>query len=447
MMLSAFFFALTLHLWPALFVLGAGNSNTCSEVNTAIAVTVDPQTKGTTFMCGKAVSHIWPAGDTEVATYFGGDDLKAPVKLAETFGEGSRLSVQKSEEGRDSGSPVTATLKLERLPETQQSIYFACGAKDYAAGQASGRRLTADDEATEETEANRALRGKEPFRKDEVNKREESALRGEHASSSPAAVPVAGSPPGPHSVPIAAEGSLGHTGDLGGKAGNQSLREGGVVIGEDSALGKPDIQGTDEEKRKDATEHNSEQTQPLMGPLVPQPPPPHEANPGDSVPGKRTVNLKNTTCLVAVTVPAEASASTCTASKKNMELDINSQTMDVNFQCGSTVPSLSPANTAETVYDESCKKEVSLGKVLPSAKLEHVDSGYKFSVERLPPTLTTLCYKCSPKSPNTVKEVEVPECTVKINVVGGESSTAAGGSLRLATFFVCLSIAGMLYLF
>ncbi|CBZ55387.1 SRS domain-containing protein [Neospora caninum Liverpool] len=110
----------------------------------------------------------------------------------------------------------------------------------------------------------------------------------------------------------------------------------------------------------------------------------------------------------------------CTVAKKNMDLEITNESKSVSFQCDTNIDRLNPENPADLIFDESCQNPVKLADMLPSAKLATSTSGYTFSVEELPETAGTFCYKCAAASdPEEEKEVSQPEpnaCYVKIQV-------------------------------
>ncbi|PFH33710.1 SAG-related sequence [Besnoitia besnoiti] len=136
--------------------------------------------------------------------------------------------------------------------------------------------------------------------------------------------------------------------------------------------------------------------------------------------------------------------SACTTEKRTMELDVNDQTKSVDFKCDTNISSLSPPNSATTVYDGSCEKELSLEKVLPTAKVESTDSGYTFRVDQLPPTSTTVCYKCSASAAQTEK---ASGCAVHIKVAGAASSSAVASSSVLYPVLVsCFCLFGLAFL-
>ncbi|CBZ55388.1 SRS domain-containing protein [Neospora caninum Liverpool] len=117
----------------------------------------------------------------------------------------------------------------------------------------------------------------------------------------------------------------------------------------------------------------------------------------------------------------------CTVAKKNMDLEITNESKSVSFQCDTNVGNLTPANPADLIFDESCQNPVKLADMLPSAKLATSTSGYTFSVEELPETAATFCYKCSAVAAD---KKEAPEegsnaCNVKIHVSAANLDSAA----------------------
>ncbi|KEP65864.1 UNVERIFIED_CONTAM: SAG-related sequence SRS53C [Hammondia hammondi] len=134
-------------------------------------------------------------------------------------------------------------------------------------------------------------------------------------------------------------------------------------------------------------------------------------------------------CTVTVIVPADPSANTCTLKKKSMDLKITSETKTVSFQCDTGIPTLSPASDTQ-ILDEKCEEQVTLSDVIPSAKMAKRGSRYSFSVEELPETAVTFCYKCSTSSPagsdrKEVSENNADECVVKIEVSAANLDSAA----------------------
>ncbi|PFH33707.1 hypothetical protein BESB_079230 [Besnoitia besnoiti] len=431
-MLSTLIFIVAVHLVPTLFVSGAtgtGSSHTCSAASTAISVAVKPQTKEVIFVCEQAVPYVWPAGDAVVTTFFSKGDLKDTEKLADVFGAGSQLTVQASDKEKKPGAPVTATLTIKQFAETPRTIYFACGTTESPAKQATSRRLSGDEEGAGERGSNLNLQGKEHPTNGKENQEGGGAPKGENKAAAEssgkgrAVVRLSGPSPArstpESSVTSARRPSGTPDGHPKGEQSDWAHQAGAAPHQLDST--------TSVEHRDENLEQNGEQIPPHVLPAVP-PPSSSQGSSGSSSAGPND-ELGKTSCLVAVTVPAEPNGVTCIAEKKTMELDISSKTKVVTFKCGSTIPSLSPANSSLNVYDGSCKNEMLLEKVLSTAKLESTDSGYAFSVEGLPATPTAVCYKCLP---NPGKEAGAPECTIRISVAGREPSEAAAGSLRFA---------------
>ncbi|CBZ55384.1 SRS domain-containing protein [Neospora caninum Liverpool] len=125
-------------------------------------------------------------------------------------------------------------------------------------------------------------------------------------------------------------------------------------------------------------------------------------------------------CVVTVTVPADPAANTCTVAKQNMDLEITSESKSVSFQCDTIIDRLNPENHSDLIFDESCQNPVRLADMLPSAKLATSTSGYTFSVEELPETAGTFCYKCAAASGSEQEGEELRQepnaCYVKIQV-------------------------------
>nr|CCA30024.1 SRS domain-containing protein [Neospora caninum Liverpool]CEL71237.1 TPA: SRS domain-containing protein [Neospora caninum Liverpool] len=185
---------------------------------------------------------------------------------------------------------------------------------------------------------------------------------------------------------------------------------------------------------------------------------------GVGVPGARRLAAAKTAaekCVVTVTVPADPAANisiqkhsfasfslsggrvchcapgcyspmpaACTVAKQNMDLEITNESKSVSFQCDTNVGNLTPEKASDLIFDESCQNPVELADMLPSAKLATSTSGYTFSVEELPETAATFCYKCAAASdPEEEKKVSQPEpnaCYVKIQV--SQRSSAASTS-------------------
>nr|CCA30080.1 SRS domain-containing protein [Neospora caninum Liverpool]CEL71326.1 TPA: SRS domain-containing protein [Neospora caninum Liverpool] len=148
-----------------------------------------------------------------------------------------------------------------------------------------------------------------------------------------------------------------------------------------------------------------------------------------AVPGTRVMtNAATAECVVTVTVPADPAANTCTVEKENMELEINSESKRVSFLCDTGITTLIPLDPSNKILDESCQNEVMLADALPSAKFERTVKNYQFSVEELPETAVTLCYKCS-AALDSEREQAAAEgsnaCTVKIKVAAANHLSAA----------------------
>ncbi|KFH18341.1 SAG-related sequence SRS53C [Toxoplasma gondii MAS] len=154
-------------------------------------------------------------------------------------------------------------------------------------------------------------------------------------------------------------------------------------------------------------------------------------------------------CTVTVIVPADPAANTCTLKKKFMDLKITSETKTVSFQCDTGIPTLSPAADTQ-IFDDKCEEQVTLSDVIPSAKMARRGSRYSFSVEELPETEVTLCYKCSTSAPAGSDRKEVSEnnanaCVVKIkvsaaNLDSAASTTGVAGSLLGLVFRLGVSV-------
>ncbi|EPT25752.1 SAG-related sequence SRS52C [Toxoplasma gondii TgCatPRC2] len=124
-------------------------------------------------------------------------------------------------------------------------------------------------------------------------------------------------------------------------------------------------------------------------------------------------------CVVTVTVPADPAANTCTLTRKTMNLEVTSKSKSVSFKCDTDIATLTPAVGSGMIYDELCKKEVTLSETLPTAKLEGTTTGYTFSIEELPENAATFCYKCLASTTGNQKGgsgEQLSACTVKINV-------------------------------
>ncbi|KEP65869.1 UNVERIFIED_CONTAM: SAG-related sequence SRS52F [Hammondia hammondi] len=174
--------------------------------------------------------------------------------------------------------------------------------------------------------------------------------------------------------------------------------------------------------------------------------PPSNVNVNREV-GHQNNNPSPKHCVVTVKVPADPKATTCTVKKNNMNLQITSETKSVSFQCDTPISTLLPQDTSDSIFDESCKISLKLSEKLPSAKLATTATGgYTFSVEELPDTQQTLCYKCSSLAANK-KELQTEEenvCTVKIEVatadtVSDASASVATVSLPALAFGVVIS--------
>nr|CCA30081.1 SRS domain-containing protein [Neospora caninum Liverpool]CEL71327.1 TPA: SRS domain-containing protein [Neospora caninum Liverpool] len=120
----------------------------------------------------------------------------------------------------------------------------------------------------------------------------------------------------------------------------------------------------------------------------------------------------------------------CTVQKQNMDLEITSENKSVSFQCDTGISTLSPTDSTTNIFDESCENEVTLAEKLPSASLTTTNSGYTFSVEELPETAITLCYKCSSPTDDTEESLERKNdaCTVKVNVAAADLNSDSEAS-------------------
>nr|CCA30085.1 SRS domain-containing protein [Neospora caninum Liverpool]CEL71331.1 TPA: SRS domain-containing protein [Neospora caninum Liverpool] len=140
----------------------------------------------------------------------------------------------------------------------------------------------------------------------------------------------------------------------------------------------------------------------------------------------------------------------CTVEKQSMELDITSESKSVSFHCDTNVDELSPTEFSDKILDESCEEQVTLAEKLSSATLTKAESGYTFSVEELPETAATFCYKCSAPSDSDHREVlgqnqNTNACTVKIQVSaalpdGSSSASARTGSVLALVLGVAASV-------
>nr|CCA30087.1 SRS domain-containing protein [Neospora caninum Liverpool]CEL71333.1 TPA: SRS domain-containing protein [Neospora caninum Liverpool] len=136
----------------------------------------------------------------------------------------------------------------------------------------------------------------------------------------------------------------------------------------------------------------------------------------------------------------------CTVAKQNMDLEITNESKSVSFQCDTDIDNLTPEKSSDLIFDESCQEQVKLSEKLPSASLTKTNSGYTFSVEELPETAATFCYKCSAAAADR-KEPPAEEstaCNVKINVSAADldsaaSSVATTGSVPLLTSGLAIS--------
>ncbi|PFH33711.1 hypothetical protein BESB_079270 [Besnoitia besnoiti] len=418
-------------------------TNVCSSADSSISIQVDPKTKQAEFVCEKPTTYVWPQErDGVVGEYFMDQAVSAPTGLVGDFGEGSQLEVQKKGEESVPPTPVTARLTVAMLPDLQRTIYFACSTKAYQAGQSEGLPPNTDDLHSEQENSNSEGShkpggvvglGGEGQGPDHIpdHETEETGDRGE---TEEALKPV--TPSSPSNGGVGAADAPRHSeNDAGGL--EEVVKKNTVVTGvspqspgasEAPSLGSgtppsaPEAHSAGgvglEITRPDQADQNAV-VQKDQG----------EDTPKEAREGSRLRRLAgrsdNTKCIVAVTVPADPSALTCTTEKRTMELDVNDQTKSVDFKCDTNISSLSPPNSATTVYDGSCEKELSLEKVLPTAKVESTDSGYTFRVDQLPPTSTTVCYKCSAPSEHAERTEGAAACTIKIRIANAFSSGAA----------------------
>ncbi|KFH18336.1 SAG-related sequence SRS52F [Toxoplasma gondii MAS] len=176
------------------------------------------------------------------------------------------------------------------------------------------------------------------------------------------------------------------------------------------------------------------------------PGPPSNANVNREV-GHQNNNPSPDHCVVTVKVPADPKIATCKIKKTNMNLQITSETKGVSFQCDTPISTLLPQDPSDSIFDESSKISLKLSEKLPSAQLATAATGgYTFSVEELPETEQTLCYKCSSPAANK-KELQPEEdnvSTVKIKVaaidpVSDASASVATVSLPALAFGVVIS--------
>nr|CCA30073.1 SRS domain-containing protein [Neospora caninum Liverpool]CEL71319.1 TPA: SRS domain-containing protein [Neospora caninum Liverpool] len=385
------------------------STNTCSlkTTPTGISVAVNTETKMASFVCGSDVSQVMPpVEDTnKVTKYYRTVALEEAQALVGLFGEGSEAIVT-TKNTRD--TPTSAVvLTLGTLPERTTVIYFGCAAP--ASSKPGPQAMAASKTA------------KTP--------------------RTPVVVP-----------PVVASGFRGQSNRSADSAGGSVLA---LAAGPRRLMV---VASGSHETRKSAIERKAipeeEEGEEVVGPS----------------PSKCVIKLLRLSIRVSFPpllsrgplhprTPSSSSlmCAACTVEKKNMAMEITSESKSVAFQCDTHISTLSPTDSTTNIFDESCENEVTLVEKVPSASLTTTNSGYTFRVEELPETAITFCYKCSASSdsgktnPPQEESMEKKDaCIVKINVsaanLDSDASTSATArsvtSLVFASFIsLCFSMA------
>ncbi|KFG66318.1 SAG-related sequence SRS53A [Toxoplasma gondii RUB] len=111
------------------------NSCTTSAASSGISVEVDKSTKKVSFTCGAGINKVQPSnGQSGITQCYTKEVLTEPEDLVSLFGDGSQVTVTPSN-GEASDGDKTVTLKLGKLPQTTQTIYFGCTGKSATTGE------------------------------------------------------------------------------------------------------------------------------------------------------------------------------------------------------------------------------------------------------------------------------------------------------------------------
>nr|CCA30025.1 SRS domain-containing protein [Neospora caninum Liverpool]CEL71238.1 TPA: SRS domain-containing protein [Neospora caninum Liverpool] len=354
-----------------------------------ISVTVDTNTKTATFVCDTGINNVLPSpGETPLTKYYANKTLEdGEEELATFFGEGSQATIVTPQ--GDTGGKSTVELMLRKLPERMKIIYFGCSNK---------------------------------------------AASGEAGTLAVATVAT-----GIQSQPMASAGGSGGSAIALG-AGSRRL----MVA--DSAPYEALRRSVGRKSPQDGT---TAAQKCIVKVTVPADPSASSNHPNQlasrnfrslsfSLSGGRVCH-----CTPGCYSPMRAA---CTVAKQNMDLEITNESKSVSFQCDTDIDNLTPEKSSDLIFDESCQEQVKLSEKLPSASLTKTNSGYTFSVEELPETAATFCYKCSAAAADR-KEPPAEEstaCNVKINVSAADldsaaSSVATTGSVPLLTSGLAIS--------
>nr|PIM00782.1 SAG-related sequence SRS53A [Toxoplasma gondii COUG] len=111
------------------------NSCTTSAASSGISVEVDKSTKKVSFTCGAGINEVQPSNEQSGITQcYTKEVLTEPKDLVSLFGDGSQVTVTPAN-GESSDGDKTVTLKLGKLPQTTQTIYFGCTGKSATTGE------------------------------------------------------------------------------------------------------------------------------------------------------------------------------------------------------------------------------------------------------------------------------------------------------------------------
>nr|CCA30077.1 SRS domain-containing protein [Neospora caninum Liverpool]CEL71323.1 TPA: SRS domain-containing protein [Neospora caninum Liverpool] len=371
---------------------------TCNKeaINGGISVAVDSTSRTVSFICDSDMNQVRPAPTTEKVTRcYTKETFTEEKSLVELFGEKSKGTVTKSKEPSQSS---TVTLTLEKLPEKTTTIYFTCAAP---AGSSNSVALPAP-----------------PL---------QSALHRQGTSS----------------VRDPSEGVIGLAAGLRRlmmleaaqrEALRRSTNSAAASVGQKNQKNEPCVVRVTVPADPTATipqlaRHDE------IEPYSISPTRPYQLVTTQIASPPRSLLRSPVHQLTPVcTFPLSAA---CTVEKKSMALEVTSESKSVSFQCDTNIDTLSPDVASNKIFDESCQEEVLLAENLPSAKLETQDSRYTFTVEELPETAATFCYKCSP-SADGEKELSSGEdtnaCTARIKVTAAnpDSDSAASVTSRSA---------------
>nr|CEL70122.1 TPA: SRS domain-containing protein [Neospora caninum Liverpool] len=385
---------------------GDGSKITCNETTaqTGISVSVDQKTKKVSFVCDTGMKTVLPSEGSSVTKCYTEKGLKEEEELVSLFGQGSQATVVASTGKSKQNSEVTLT--LGELPQTMQTIYFVC--TDSTASDAESPEGTGDPDASLTV-----------------------PQAGAEAGGSVSPAPKPGAISGVNSVTPGVGARRVAVVDASHDAFRRSANRAAVGVskqGESKARcvvtvtvpADPTASTSSWSKLGRQRSHglpNKARGRPLsINPT--QPYQPAIRLNACYLASKHSVfrgHVHHLTPRCPSVMPAA-----CTGAKQSMDLEITSESKSVSFQCDTIIDRLNPENHSDLIFDESCQNPVRLADMLPSAKLATSTSGYTFSVEELPETAGTFCYKCAAASGSEQEGEELWQepnaCYVKIQV-------------------------------